>query len=327
MHPLGQLIREVFEDIVGARQQFSFLDFPNYSNVGDSAIWLGEVDYFRSRKAQVKYSADYHTYDPAVLNSFHPRGPILLTGGGNFGDLWYHHQRLREGVLREFPNRKIIQLPQSIHFQDRKNMEACKRNIASHRDFILIVRDTNCLEFAQRHFDCKIILCPDMAFAMKLSRLPIKTSPEPSVRAVYLSRSDKESVNKNSQKDMPGLLIVDWITENLPKASKFYQLTRRIERRLGRYGRFLPIQPLRFWTAERMAQERLERGCKLICLSKKLVTDRLHGMILGCLLGREVYTFDNSYGKLSSFYQTWGEYLPQVKFFDDERSALEAALS
>jgi exopolysaccharide biosynthesis predicted pyruvyltransferase EpsI len=44
-----------------------------------------------------------------------PDDPILLHGGGNFGDVWPGFQRFREQVIRESPNRRIIQLPQTIH--------------------------------------------------------------------------------------------------------------------------------------------------------------------------------------------------------------------
>jgi exopolysaccharide biosynthesis predicted pyruvyltransferase EpsI len=35
------------------------------------------------------------------------------------------------------------------------------------------------------------------------------------------------------------------------------------------------------------------------------VTNRLHAIILGLLLDRSVIAFDNSYGKLSMYYQSW----------------------
>ncbi len=36
-----------------------------------------------------------------------------------------------------------------------------------------------------------------------------------------------------------------------------------------------------------------------------IYTNRLHAMLLGLLLGREVRWFDNSYGKLGAYAETW----------------------
>jgi hypothetical protein len=44
---------------------------------------------------------------------------ILLSGGGNLGDFWVEHQRLREHVVQDFPRHKIIQLPQTMFFLDQ----------------------------------------------------------------------------------------------------------------------------------------------------------------------------------------------------------------
>ena len=37
----------------------------------------------------------------------------------------------------------------------------------------------------------------------------------------------------------------------------------------------------------------------------RIRADRLHAVILGCLLGKDVAMDDNSYGKLSSYFDTW----------------------
>lgn len=39
--------------------------------------------------------------------------------------------------------------------------------------------------------------------------------------------------------------------------------------------------------------------------SRRLVEEQMHAAILGCLLGKEVTIVDNSYGKLSSYFDTW----------------------
>ncbi|TIO38875.1 MAG: exopolysaccharide biosynthesis protein, partial [Mesorhizobium sp.] len=93
-------------------------------------------------------------------------GPIFIHGGGNFGDLWITHQDFRERVLEQFPNRRIIQFPQSIHYKSQERRERSARIIGGHKNFVLLVRDEESKAFAEKHFDCEVRLCPDMAFCI-----------------------------------------------------------------------------------------------------------------------------------------------------------------
>lgn len=47
------------------------------------------------------------------------------------------------------------------------------------------------------------------------------------------------------------------------------------------------------------------RGVEFVSQYKAVYTTRLHVMILSVLLEKPVQFIDNSYGKLSSFYDTW----------------------
>ena len=47
-------------------------------------------------------------------SSLPPDGVIALHGGGNIGGSWPNHQRLRRRVLGDFPDRRIVIMPQSI---------------------------------------------------------------------------------------------------------------------------------------------------------------------------------------------------------------------
>jgi pyruvyl transferase EpsO len=49
----------------------------------------------------------------------------------------------------------------------------------------------------------------------------------------------------------------------------------------------------------------LRRSVKFFGSYGRMVTDRLHGMILGSLLNMPVAFEDNSYGKLSRYYGEW----------------------
>ena len=98
-------------------EDFALVDFPNHSNVGDSAIWLGEETYLQKKLGRApSYVCTYDTWSKEEFERAVPAGPILIHGGGNFGDLWPSHQEFRLRLLSEFPDRQIIQLPQTLNF-------------------------------------------------------------------------------------------------------------------------------------------------------------------------------------------------------------------
>ena len=134
----------------GVTPPFSVLDFPDHGNVGDAAIALGTTAYFREHRGAVpSYVASLGDFSEAALRAAVPEGPIFIHGGGNFGDLWPRHQDFREHLLQRFTDREIIQLPQSIHFDDRGRVARSARVIAGHGKFRLLVRDLAYLyEFA-----------------------------------------------------------------------------------------------------------------------------------------------------------------------------------
>jgi pyruvyl transferase EpsO len=159
-------IHACLEDLVTADEPVAMVDFPNYSNVGDSAIWLGQMAYLAARHGKrPSYISGLDDHSHERLDAAMPSGPILITGGGSFGDIWGGHQELRESILERWPGRPVVQLPQSIHYTSPENADRMARAIARHGNFVLLVRDEESKAFAERHFDCRVRLCPDMAFA------------------------------------------------------------------------------------------------------------------------------------------------------------------
>src|SRR5919106_6826834 len=74
------------------------IDFPDHDNIGDSAIWLGEVNALARLGVKVAYAATHAEFSGDAVRALPGDVPILLHGGGNFGDLWLDHQRFREYI-------------------------------------------------------------------------------------------------------------------------------------------------------------------------------------------------------------------------------------
>src|SRR5689334_21075490 len=94
--PLAGRIDEVLGPLLPPGTPCALLDFPNHSNVGDSAIWLGERKWLRRNNSKVVYACDVATYAREQLAARIGRGVLLLHGGGNLGDFWVEHQWFRE---------------------------------------------------------------------------------------------------------------------------------------------------------------------------------------------------------------------------------------
>jgi pyruvyl transferase EpsO len=304
--------------LAAGQSRHLLVDFPAHANIGDSAIWTGEIALL----------ARLHGCAPLLVS--HPRYPMVQTrhrlrqgdiiyihGGGNFGDIWPHHQAHREMLLDSFPQHRIVQLPQSLHFREVTGIERTKRAIGGHPDFHLMVRDRESADFARQHFDCPVILVPDAAFCTDLGGLLPEVTPE---GGVALLRSDQE--RRPDARDggalfrRPGWSAGDWVR---PTPGE-----RRLERiELGLHGLF-PLMELRHRRFLEMTQRRVARGLAQLGRGRVVVTDRLHGHILASLLGRPTVVIDNFYGKIRRFISAWGAVSP-VHIATGYAEALEVA--
>jgi pyruvyl transferase EpsO len=297
---------------------FALLDFPNYANVGDSLIWLGETSFFRERFGLTpSYVAIRDEFDPETLRRVCPRGPIYLSGGGNFGDIWPKFQAFRRRVLEEFPDRAVIQLPQSLHFREPENLQATKDFIGRHGNFTLLVRDQPSFELATAEFDCAVHLCPDMAFALKPFSPP-RAAPR---QAVFLLREDIEmTAGRGSPPEtLQNIEIVDWIVDDrLTRVARRTLLpaARRIASRTGNYRILYEIFEL-------LAKLRASDGRRALSRGRMVITDRLHAHIFSLLLGVPHVVVDNSYGKVGRFIEKWTQGDPLVRTAPSLEAACE----
>lgn len=294
----------VLDALIPANSSCILIDFPHHGNVGDSAIWLGELAYLKRRNCQIRYVCDSQNYSETSLRAVSGKDLILLHGGGNFGDLYPNHQMLKEKVISRFPENRIIQLPQSIHFADAANLARSQSILAQHPDFHFVVRDTPSLQFTRTHYACPVYLCPDMALMLDLT--PLSRRPKP-LDVVVLSRTDEEKAAQLTS-DTPHRLkahVADWLDEPVPRQAWLYDWSHR---RLGWGSSKIPpliLNKLTLMAANAMARQRLARGLGLLGQGHVVVTDRLHAIILSWLGGTPVFYVDNSYNKLSNFVNTW----------------------
>jgi exopolysaccharide biosynthesis predicted pyruvyltransferase EpsI len=291
-------LQETLRPLVTPLSRFALIEFPNYANVGDSAIYLGQLAALRALGLEPPcFVCDLRTYNRAELSRhIGATGGILLTGGGGFGDVWPEGHALREEIVASFPRNPIIQLPQTIHFERAESLRRARAILNAHGNLTLLVRDRRSLEIARSEFQAPSVLCPDAAFALG----PLRR-PAPATRPILrLLRTDKESATLVSlRSDGPS---TDWIDEPLT-------LRRALSVVLHRAVRQRPLRRLVRPALSRLyvplAHERLHRGLTLLASGRVVITDRLHGHILCLLMGVPHVVLDNTYGKLSTFRDAW----------------------
>ena len=289
----------ILSSLIPRGSSVALVDFPNYPNVGDSMIWLGERSYLDANAASIVYTCEQSNYSEDELRSRLNGATILIHGGGNLGDLYPHHERFRETILKAFPRNRIIQLPQSIFFREKANLKRAMRVLNAHPDFTLLTREIQSFEFARKQFRGQCILCPDSAFMLGT----LTRSMPPEREALWLLRTDMESCSQPPPIKGLNMEITDWMQE--PNLCPPPQSTLK--------------------TYDLLAKTRVDRGSGILSRGKVIITDRLHGHVLSLLLGIPNILLDNNYGKIRSFYETWTQEFPLVQWAKSSKVALKLA--
>ncbi len=318
-----------------AFEQCALLDYPNYPNIGDHLIWLGEVFYLTDvLKAKINYATSADNFSEIQMEKRIGKSPILLQGGGNLGDIWDKHQNFREYIISRYQDRQIIILPQTIYFADPSNLIKTATIFNAHPNLTLFVRDNYSYEIALQYFrNCQVFNVPDMAFQM--AGMPgLSFNYHRKHPILYHCRDDKEYNPLFSPKsiNIPNLVIEDWNfqknnmrdSKNFDSKWKGFQeettiTTEWISRQIWKcfhpysskfYNFYDPFLHLRSWMY-------MHRGIYQFHQYRLIITNRLHGHILCVLMGIPHIFLPNSYHKNEAFYNTWTYSIPFCKFVKD----------
>ncbi|MGH7646756.1 MAG: polysaccharide pyruvyl transferase family protein [Gemmatimonadaceae bacterium] len=310
---LGETLDRTVRPLLAGVSRVALLDVPTHQNVGDSAIHLGTLALLRRAGVRVCYACSIETYARDTLARQLGDGAILLAGGGNLGDLWPLHQQLRERVLADFPDRAVIQLPQSLYFADPAALARARTAFAAHRRFTLLLRDARSLAAARRAFDAPTDLCPDLAFALGPLRRPVA----PTARVVWLARRDREAAPTS---DSGAHKTFDWALQPPSPLSRVERMGHALT------SAHPSLEPYAHGPLMRLgviaSRRRVRSGCAMLAAGDTVITDRLHGHILSLLLGIPHAVLDNSYGKVRSFYETWTRDAPIVRWAESAAEAV-----
>ena len=296
--------------------QVYFFDYPVHNNVGDMLIWKGTEQFFKENKIQVlkRYSChlvDYLLKKQDKLIKIPKEAIIVCQGGGNFGDLYPVHQNLRKLIVGEFPNNRIVILPQSIFYEDKK---AAKKDFAifgNHKDLHLYVRDNQSFELARQYLK-NVYLCQDMAHAL----YPLEQKNSDNLKTLYFLRRDKERVEATIAKgDGVEIDEFDWHLLFSKVDMKLMRIFNRVHHSYKMIKMISPNILAKLWFIYNGYM--INKAIKLFSDHQIIVTSRLHGHILACLMNKENKLLDNSYGKNSSYFQCWTNSIEHVELIED----------
>lgn len=291
-------------------KDYCLLDVPDHSNIGDSLIYAGELDYLMRLPHKQLYSCNITR---CRMDRIPNKAVLLLHGGGNFGDLYRAHQYFRSRIIERFKANRIIMFPQTAHYGNAKNLEIDAAIYNEHPDLTLCARDEKSYNLFKKHFyKNNVLLLPDMAFCINMDAIETSTGIG-SNKTLLLKRTDKE-LNANfdltnliKNKDHIDVDVKDWPTYRKTFAKR---VIYKVDSFATKFLLDVPIlnrlvDPRYGIKGGKIYNKYNSAGIRFINSYDEIYSTRLHGTILSILLGKKVHMLDNSYGKNSGFYKAW----------------------
>lgn len=211
---------------------------------------------------------------------------IFLHSGGNLGDRYMSTEGARRRLLRDFPNNRIISLPQTIYFTGTEHgnieREKCRVIYNAHRHLTVLCRDIQSARIAEKLFtDIKIITMPDFVLSLPSGASALRNGP-----ILVCLRNDIESALSEDQKRL--------LLSRLPDGYMVMD-TRREKKISPKQRAFVVGTTLRQF-----------EGAGLV------ITDRFHGLIFAMICRRPCIALSTVGHKLTSGI-SWFKNVPWVR--------------
>lgn len=275
------------------RKRIFVFGAPFHENLGDQAqTYCTELLYKRRGYHMVVIDtksalADDHNVINKVRSIARKNDLIVLHSGYHTTDIWPLENESNVITIKSFPNHHITVLPQTIHFEDEKNLKYTADVFNQHGNITLMCRDEQSFKTAKKHFtNVQLKLMPDIV-TMLVGKYNNHYPRNRKDGIMLCFRNDKESLYGNE-------------VENIK--SHILELTNRITMADTN------ISIDRFYLIKHRKPE-IEKFLKRIASNKLVITDRYHGTIFSVITNTPVIVLGSTDHKLSS----------GVKWFSDPR--------
>jgi exopolysaccharide biosynthesis predicted pyruvyltransferase EpsI len=325
-------LRESFAPVIPRDRPAALVDFPDSTNCGDHAIWLGEKRLLSDLAVPIAYECSAQNYDREAMAARIGDGTILLQGGGNFGDRYPVHHEFRLRLLQDFPKNKVILFPQQVTFLDNDHLQRTADFLAGHSDVTLFARGIVAEHMFTRYFGnmARVELAPDMSFMLG----PQSRPREPAYDIVWIARTDQERANDQTEvaarlssqgaekyvlPRFPDGVEINFVVKQRPPTvfltDWFSLFFENEDARLG-------YQRLGF---DARGEATIARALHILSLGRVVITDRLHGHLFCLLLGIPHVFLNNDSGKNWNFYETWTRESPLCRLASNPAEAWSLA--
>ncbi|PMG75205.1 hypothetical protein BCU83_17880 [Vibrio breoganii] len=265
------------------------------SNLGDQAQvvaiydWLHRMypgyDIVEVNKNEVIYCVRY--FKKLVTES----DLIILHSGGNLGDRGIWSETSRRLMIQNFPNNKILSLPQTINFRDTevgmKELKISESIYNAHPNLTIIARDSQSLSLANKYFhNCKTDKAPDFVLSYTAK---IETPQKTNGKVLFCLREDNESAIDETQRAR--------LLGNCDMAYDVFDTT-------------IPQE-----ITNRERKQKLDETLRMFAQYEYIVTDRFHGLIFAILCKKPTIVLKTVDHKLTSAFD-WFDDVKFVKFAD-----------
>lgn len=270
------------------------IGLPEYNNLGDIAIGYSIIKYveniFREKRDIFLVTEnECLLYWNKINSEIKDDDIILLQGGGNITDLYPDQQKLREKVLKNCKNNKIIIMPQTVYFSNtklgQKEKDKTYKLFKECKKLILTCREKYTFNWVKENFKgVNRILTPDIVFSLK-----------------FLEKYDRKGILlciRNDKESSWGMEYLPQIKEKCLLKNKKVEVTDTV------IGKNVTLNEY---------QKMLEVKFKKIASSELMITDRLHGVIFAAITKTPCIAIDNFNYKIRGMCE-WLKEFKNIKY-------------
>ncbi len=296
---LADRVRDSLAPHLSGDRTIVYADIPVHLNVGDLLINLGAELLFADHGIRVRNRISLSNPRRLFQDRHAKHDVIVLHGGGNFSDLYPHHEVFRRRVLESFPDTLIILLPQTIHYLNQERLRHDFEPWARHRKLVFMARDAPSYAQAVPFLGERVSCVPDASHYLLHRSDPLGLARGvPNSKILVMGRRD---IERNTAHHRSYGDVFDWCDLCTPLDKGWYALAARLFR--GDHMVALPFDPalVWYWFRDRL----IDKAVAFYGDAGAVATDRLHGMLLALMMGMPAYVRDNSYGKLGAYIESW----------------------
>lgn len=293
---LFYLIRNKYKRIFKEKPKTIFLLMtPQGGNLGDHAISLAEISLLSelgyniieiTRNELIKMRS---LHQLSALNGF----PIVFTGGGYLGSLWFADEMLLREIVKHNLKSKIILFPNTIYYEDSdtgsEEFEKSKKIYNSHKHFLIYAREERSYSVMKDAYE-NVKIIPDIVFSLSIA--PIQKSRN---GCLLCFRHDQEKTISDADTQ----LILQQVRALFSDEIQYTDM-------ISENKVITPAQ------REEVVLDKLTEFSK----AKLVITDRLHGMIFCALTGTPCIVVNSKSPKVRGCYE-WIKDLVYIKFAED----------